>query len=247
MSKTSETGHAKNVASFEELINHALSYKEAYNPSRDAIKVEALQTLLSNAKNCMTDVNNALSPYKMAAAERETTFKPLNPLTTRVINSLKATDTTVKMDDTAQSLVRKITGRRATAIKETDASVKIADTEEGPKHISAAQTSFDNVIENLDKLIIHLQNIPQYTPNEPELQPQALRAFKEELYAKSNQAKLTDIALSNARITRNKVMYEPLTGLTDIASDVKTYVKSVYGASSPEFKQVSKIEFKQVR
>jgi len=195
----------------------------------------------------MTDVNNALSPYKMAAAERETTFKPLNPLTTRVINSLKATDTTVKMDDTAQSLVRKITGRRATAIKETDASVKIADTEEGPKHISAAQTSFDNVIENLDKLIIHLQNIPQYTPNEPELQPQALRAFKEELYAKNNQAKLADITLSNARIARNKVMYEPLTGLTDIAADVKAYVKSVYGATSPEFKQVSKIEFKQVR
>lgn len=244
MSKTSETGHAKNVANFEEMINLVLSYKEAYNPSRDAIKVEALQTLLSNAKNCMTDINNAISPYKMAAAERETTFKPLNPLVTRLINSLKATETTSKMDETAQSLARKIKGQRATAIKETAPAVAGASTEADTKHISSAQTSYDNQLDNFDKLIIHLQNIPQFAPNEPELQPQALKAYQAELVAKNNQAKLTDIALSNARIARNKVLYAPLTGLVDIASDVKTYVKSVFGATGPEFKQVSKIEFK---
>ena len=247
MSKTSETGHAKNVASFEELINHALSYKEAYNPSRDAIKVEALQTLLSNAKNCMTDVNNALSPYKMAAAERETTFKPLNPLVTRLINSLKATETTSQMDETAKSLARKITGKRATSIKETVPTVAGTSTEADTKHIYSAQTSYDNQLDNFDKLVIHLQNIPQFTPNEPELQPQTLKAYQEEMNTKNNQAKLTDIALSNARIARNKVLYAPLTGLNDIASDVKTYIKSVFGATSPEYKQVSKIEFKQVR
>jgi len=247
MNKSSETGHAKNVANFETLSNYVISYNGAYNPSRAAIRIQSLQTILSNAKNAMTQVNNALSPSKMANAERETTFKTVNPFTTRVINSLKATETTTKMDDTAQSLVRKITGRRATAIKETDASLKTAGAEEVPKHISAAQTSYDNIIENFDKLVIHLQNIPQYRPNEPELQPQGLRAFKDELYAKNNQAKLADIALSNARIARNKVMYEPLTGMIDIAADVKAYVKSVYGATSPEFKQISKIEFKQVR
>ena len=244
MNKSSETGHAKNVANFETLTNYVISYNSAYNPSRDAIRIQSLQTILSNAKNAMTEVNNALSPYKMAGAERETSFKPLNTLVTRAINALKASETTGKMDETAISVARKITGKRATPIKQATAAAATVGTEEGPKHISAAQTSYDNLLENFDKLIIHLQNIPQYSPNEPELQPQALRAFKENLYAKNNQAKLTDIALSNARIARNKVMYEPLTGMIDIAADVKAYVKSVYGATSPEFKQISKIEFK---
>ena len=49
--------------------------------------------------------------------------------------------------------------------------------------------------------------------------------------------------LSNARINRNKVLYFKSTGLYDIAQEVKKYVKSVFGASSPQYKQVSKIKF----
>lgn len=49
--------------------------------------------------------------------------------------------------------------------------------------------------------------------------------------------------LSNGRIARNKVLYLPKTGLYDIAQEVKKYVKSVFGATSPEYKQVSGIKF----
>jgi hypothetical protein len=59
MSKTSETGHAKNVANFEELVTYAVSYNQEYNPSRDSLRVEALQTLLTSAKQCLTDYNIA--------------------------------------------------------------------------------------------------------------------------------------------------------------------------------------------
>jgi len=53
--------------------------------------------------------------------------------------------------------------------------------------------------------------------------------------------------LSNARITRNDILYKPNTGLVDIAIDTKTYIKSVFGASSPQYKQVSGLEFKTVK
>ena len=48
-------------------------------------------------------------------------------------------------------------------------------------------------------------------------------------------------------ISRNNVLYANDTGLVDVASDVKSYVKSVYGASSPQYKQVSKLGFKALR
>ena len=44
--------------------------------------------------------------------------------------------------------------------------------------------------------------------------------------------------------TRNKILYEENTGLVDIALDSKTYIKSVFGSTSPQYKQVSKLYFK---
>lgn len=57
----------------------------------------------------------------------------------------------------------------------------------------------------------------------------------------------TTTALSNARITRNDIMYKETTCLVDVALDTKSYIKSGYGASSPQDKQVSKLEFKVIK
>lgn len=244
MSKTSETGHAKNVANFEELVTYAVSYNRDYNPSRDSLRVEALQTLLTSAKQCLTDYNIALSPFKMAVAERETAFEPLNKFTTRLVNALKATDTSAQMDNTVKSIARKIKGERATPKKKATAVQQGETTDVGVKEISVAQTSYDNRLENFSKLFLQLQNIPQFRPNELELQPQAIKAFYDNMVEKNNAAILTTVALSNARIARNKVLYEPITGILDIAFDTKVYIKSLYGASSPQYKQVGGIQFK---
>jgi hypothetical protein len=247
MTKISETGHTKNVANFEELINIVISFGPAYNPSRDSIRPAALQTVLLDAKKSMDDYHNTASHYTLAAAERETAFEPTNKLTTRMLNALKATGTTSKVDDTAHSLARKIKGERATAIKEVASAAAGETTDAETKHISSAQTGYDNRLDNFDKFIIHLQNIPNYTPNEIELQPRSVRIKWEDMKQKNNQAKQTALALSSARITRDKVLYQPITGIIDLAFDVKTYVKSLFGATSPEYRLISGLEFKTVK
>lgn len=247
MSKPNETGHAKNVANFEELVNYVVAYNLVYNPSRESIQVKALQDVLAAGKKCIADYNIALSPYKICTAEREVAYAPLDKLTTRLINSLKATDTTKQMDDTAQSLARKIKGERASAKVEAAPAVAGETTDAETKQISSAQTSFDNRLDNFDKLILHLDNIPQFKPNEPELKSEATRAMYNNMSEKNNAARLATVALSNARIVRNKTLYTPVTGLVDIAFDVKVYIKSVFGATSPEYKQVGGIEFKVVK
>lgn len=244
MTKISETGHAKNVANFEELTNIVISFGPAYNPSRESIRPAALQAVLLEAKKSMDDCHNADSHYSLAAAERETAFEPTNKLTTRMLNALKATDTTSNVDDTAHSLARKIKGERATAIKEVAPALTGENTDAETKHISSAQTSYDSRLDNLDKFIIHLQNIPNYTPNEIELQPGSVRIKLEDMRQKNNQAKQAAITLSTARIARNKVLYQPITGICDLAFDVKTYVKSLFGANSPEHRLISGLEFR---
>jgi hypothetical protein len=51
------------------------------------------------------------------------------------------------------------------------------------------------------------------------------------------------VPISNARISRNDILYKVNTGVVDVAADVKAYVKSIYGAISPQYKQISGIHF----
>jgi hypothetical protein len=53
----------------------------------------------------------------------------------------------------------------------------------------------------------------------------------------------TEAALNVARMARNTLLYTKNTGLVDVALGVKLYVKSAFGATSPEYKSISDIQF----
>ncbi|TAL80133.1 MAG: hypothetical protein EPN88_01525 [Bacteroidetes bacterium] len=247
MTSTSETGHAKNVANFDDLISFITGYGTAYNPTKASLKLPALQTLSTNAKNAIDSVNAAIPAYTNAVAAREVAFVPLNKLVTRVINALRATDTSSQIDESARTLIRKIQGRRATA-KKTDEEMKtIAATGNEVVEISSSQMSYDSRLDNLDKLIKLLASVDLYAPNEEELKVTTLGALYNDLKTKNSNVVKAGTPLSNVRISRNDILYKANTGLVDIALDTKSYIKSLYGATSPLFKQVSKLEFKAIR
>ena len=246
MANTTETGHAKNVANFESLISFVKGYGTTYNPTKDAIKVTALEAILVNSKQAIVGIDNALPAYTNAVSARESAFAPLGKLITRVNSAIKATDTTENVDESVKTLVRKLQGTRATAkISDEEKAALEAEGKE-VNQISSSQMGYDNRLENLYKLIMLLTSIPQYNPNEEDLKISTLTALYEDLKAKNSAVVDAYTPLSNARIARNEIMYAPLTGLVDIAADSKTYIKSVFGASSPQYKQVTKLEFKSL-
>ena len=247
MTSTNETGHAKNVSNLDDLISIITAYGATYNPTKTAIKLTALQTLSTNAKAAVNAVNAALPAYSNAVAAREVAFTPLNKLSTRVLNAIKATDTTEQVDDNARTLIRKIQGKRATP-KKTEEEKAAAQAEgKEVKEISASQLSYDNRLDNFDKLIKLLSSITLYVPNEAELKVTALTTLYNDLKAKNAAVLAATTQLSIARISRNDVLYKANTGLVDIALDVKTYIKSLYGATSPQYKQISGISFKSAK
>ena len=243
MASTSETGHAKNVANFDELISFVTGYRETYNPSKATIKLDALKALSDHAKNSINAVSSMEPAYKSAVAAREVVFIPLSKLTTRIMNSIKATDTTVQVDENARTLVRKIQGVRATAKKTEDEKKALAEKGKEVVEISTSQMSYDNRLDNFFKLIQLLSSVPEYSPNEKELKIEHLNTILDDLKAKNAAVVESYIPLSNARIRRNDLLYKENTGLYDVALDVKNYIKSVFGATSPQYKQVSKIKF----
>ena len=174
-------------------------------------------------------------------------FEPLSKLSTRILNALKATDTSTQVDESAETIIRKIQGKRATAKKTEEEKQALATEGKSTKEISTSQMSYDSRLDSFDKLIKLLTSVPLYAPNEAELKVTALTTLYTDLKAKNAAVVNTNTALSNARIARNDIMYKANTGLVDIALDTKTYIKSIYGATSPQYKQISKLEFKTVK
>ena len=243
MTNTSETGHAKNVTNLESLITSIIALETSYNPSRDSIKLTSLQTLLTASTESLNAVNIAQAAYSNAVAARKVAFEPFSKLITRVMNSLKASGASTQVVQSARTIVRKLQGRRASAkIREEEKKALEAEGKE-VNQISASQMSFDNRIENFDRLIMLLSSIPLYNPNEAELKVETLQALHNQLKEKNTEVILPIVQLSNSRIARNKILYSENTGLVDVALDSKTYIKSIFGATSPQYKQISKLRF----
>ena len=243
MSTISETGHAINVANLETLITSVTAFGASYDPSKTSLKIPALNGLLTAARGALNAVNIAQSAYSNAVDAREVAFDPFGKLITRVNNALKASDTTPQVDESAQTIFRKLQGKRAsTKLSDEEKAAAEADGKEA-NQISVAQLSYDNKLENFDKLIMLLESTPLYAPNEEDLKVASLKALYTSLKTTNTEVLTTSIQLSNARINRNEILYKPITGLVDIASDTKTYLKSVFGATSPQYKQISKLKF----
>ncbi len=245
MASTSETGHAKNVANFEDLISFCTGYGTTYNPSKAILQIANLTTRRTNAQSSIGSVTVSKTAFSNTVNVRQTAFTPLKKLSTRIVNALDATDATDKLVKDARTINNKIQGKRA-GEKPKPVSGSATEAAED-KTISVSQQSYDSLIENFDKLIQLVATEPTYTPNETELQTSTLQTNLGNLRTSNTAVVNTYTNYSNSRITRNNILYGQTTGLVDVALEVKKYVKSVFGATSPQFKQVSKLEFTRPR
>lgn len=244
MASTFETGHAKNVANFDELISFITGYGAVYNPSKASLKLTALKTLSTNAKNAVNTVNGAMPSYKNAVANRQSAFTPLSKLITRVMNAAIVTMNKEEEIEHVRSLVRKIQGRRAEAKKSEEELQALALVGKETKNISASQMSYDNRLDSLDKLIKLLSSNTLYKPNETELKLTSLTNLFKQLFDANTLVLQATVPLSNARLVRNDVLYLNEECLVTVALESKTYIKSLFGVGSPQYKQISKLYFK---
>jgi hypothetical protein len=243
MPSTSEVGHAKNVANFADIITYCTAYGATYNPSKANLQLPNLNTLLSTAQTEITNVATAKNAFDMVTATRQSVFEPLKPLATKILNALSVTDATEQTIADAKTLNNKLQGRRA------NTTPKNPTPENGnggtPQNTTASvsRQSYDTLTENFSALIDLVSAVPSYTPNETELTIASLTNYLQELQTANTNVITQEVAYSNARISRNNVLYTKDTGLVDTAQDIKNYVKSIFGATSAQYKQMSGIKF----
>lgn len=237
----SEVGHAKNVANFQELIGYCTAYGTAYNPSKTALQLTSLNTLLSTAKTELINVTTAKNTFDTVTGDRQVAFEPLKSLATKVYNSISVTDATEQTLADAKTINNKLQGKRA------NPTPQFPNTDNGQPNttnqVSVSRQSYDSLTENFSALLDLVSSIPSYTPNEADLNTTSLTTFRDNLQTANTNVINAEVAYSNARISRDNILYSKDSGLVEIAMDVKNYVKSVFGATSPQYKQVSRIKF----
>lgn len=242
MASQSETGHAKNIASFEILITYCKGYGSNYNPANTTLSVDQLTSLNGSTATALSVCAKKLTLFNYATDERMKAFSNLKPLATQIINALMASGVGSVTIDTAKTINRKLQGQRAGKAK---LPVDANGTPGGS--VSASQLSYDNQIAHFNELIELLDSITDYQPNESALQVANLQVHLATLKGVNSAVIQSQTDWSNSRVVRDHLMYDVNTGMVDIALQVKAYVKSIYGASSKEFKQVSGVKFTRPR
>ena len=117
MASTSETGHAKNVTNFQEIITFVTAYDTTYNPTKDALKLPQLISLKATAEESLSDVVTKNTSYNNKINERVIAFSGLKSLSTRLVNALEITDASPQTIKDAKGFNRKIQGKRASKPK----------------------------------------------------------------------------------------------------------------------------------
>ena len=117
------------------------------------------------------------------------------------------------------------------------------ERKEETRTVSTSRQSYTQQAENFGILLQLLSTIPAYNPNEDDLKLTNLETYKNSLVSSTQSVDQTEAELNNKLIERDNILYTEGTGLYSIAQNVKKYVKSIYGATSTEYANVSAIKF----
>jgi hypothetical protein len=228
------------IGHFQLLINVCEGFGMKYNPQSPALQTMAMRSQLSAVQTAVNLVDTLLPDYIAAESARHEKFAIVPPLATRVQAAAVVANLPDAIITRIKEIVRKIHGERAKKIKPEDVA---GVGGEPAKHISVSQTSFNEQIEHFNQLIDLAASQTTYMPAEIDLSVTSLSMLLNKLRLTNDAVMFAAVPLTTARQERNTLLYAPKTGMIDTALAVKEYVKAVFGAASPEYKEVNHIKF----
>ncbi len=231
--------NSKTVDAYSRLVGLCTGFGETYKPGQQNLQLKAMRALLVKAQSSLQDVKSKTNAYKHVTNAREIFFADVDRLASQITFTLKAAGVPRQTLDDARYYFRLITRRL-----KYRAPIPAAEGEEQPlKARRHTQGGYVSRAGNLGKLVDLVSAVPEYKPNEVELQVEQLQAKVDRLHELNKEVALAKAARSKAISHRNKVLYEDVESLVDNASRVKSYVRVVYGFNSDEMKQVVNLSF----
>lgn len=262
MKKSNDSGHVKNSAQFNEAVEFVSNIGTDYNPSNLQIQLLTLQAKGISLNTILDKLAKAEPVLKDAIYNRQNIYNNLDLYTAKAYNALCSSDVDYKFLSEAKSISKKILGSSKPKKKgepppeETEIILNSVieseivvnpEEETNRKSRSTSQRGFDKRINNFSKFCYLLSNVPEYNPNEPELKISELNLFKVKVSESNILAIKASNAMDDARLERDIQFYTGKDNAYETFKKVKSYIKSVYGTSSPKSKAISKLSFKLLK
>lgn len=239
MASVSETGHAKNVANFSTLIHILYGMGNRYDPFMEPIKLLNLQNQKTALEGAIREVTAQKAAYDLAVNERSIVYDKLPKLITRISGMLQAGSVHPKTMDDAAGYISKLRGGRRKPAKSNGDAVKPDSPDAVPvARASVSQHSYDQQFESFSKLNALIQLESQYQTNDAELSKTALDQLLITLREKNEAVATQSRNLREARLTRDKALYDATSGMIVTVKMVKGYLKSMPDATdNPDYKK----------
>ena len=236
-------GNQQNVDNMELLTKMVVTFEPVYDPSEERLSIPSQKQVKDSSDEVLLKVRTTESACNNATSARRDAFNTLDPLVTRVINALRISDVSEQTIAQGEAIVRLMHNKRLSVIDPPVNTVAGTENQVQPKVNKMHSGSFNTRIENFRRLIVLLTTIPAYKPKQSDLTVEALKLKLETLTLANSASQTAEANASAARVQRDIILYAAKTGLVEIAMDSKLFVKSAYGATSPQYKLVSGISF----
>lgn len=240
---TNQTGHEQNVVNLGLIISRVNAFQSGYNPSRTDFTIPRLAELKTSGENVIDSLNLAEDVYKNSISSRALVFNDFDGVITRSINALRICGASENTIGQAEAIVRELRSKKASDGPTDEEIAAAKEKGEELKQNVLHNSTFDSKVENFKKYVQFVGLEGNYNPNEADITITALNNKVLAIKTANENFNNTESALNVARMARNTVLYTKNTGLVDIALGVKLYVKSAFGATSPEYKSISDIQF----
>ncbi|MGB2913021.1 MAG: hypothetical protein WBB81_05625 [Pyrinomonadaceae bacterium] len=238
-----ETGHAKNVENWQKMIAACTGFGGAYKPSNADLALASMTTLHAEVDTEMDGVQTSIVPWKNTVADRENIYTGVRPRTTQMLAAFKACGAAANKVDNMKTYQRQVHGARAKAKPVDDPNTP----EDESKGNSVSHQSYVQVAEAFSQMVALAAGEPLYTPNETHLTVATNTALLADMETANDNVINSVPAWKNAMASRNARLYDDPDSVFERQKLVKEYVKSVFGAKSPEYAQVKGLEFKKVK
>lgn len=239
-----DTGHAKNVANLETLINILTSLGADYAPSQPLIQLPSLQNLLTEAKTALTEIDTAQAAKTLAVDAVKLEFKDLDKYVRRIKDNAAVELNDAAFTEDLQSLVNRFApnGRNTGLVDKPDTPEDESRTAQ-----SRSQRSRDSQIAHLGDILALLKSRIDYQTDETEYKTETIDAKIAALSSADNAVTNALAALGRKLDVRNDLLYDKATGILTRVKLVKTYVALKFGKQSAAYKQINVLEFRRVK
>ena len=230
--------HVKNAEAFARLVDFCTGYGGTYNPGRPTLRIETLVTQVSSTRLTLEQVIIAKAFYDNQVNKRKQVFDRLPRLVSSILRILEASGASSEKLSDARKFAHLLIGvspKKKENLQE-DGTQPIATR-------SRLQLAYVSKADSFAKLVQAVTTEPLYHSNEEHLSVEGLMEKVQALKDLNQQVSAARVAWSNARITRNSMLYDSSQSVWQTVRAVRKYIRAIFGHDSEQYAQVKTLSF----